>query len=91
MKEIAEEGRNKNILKKNIDDSLEYKEYNEEESMKNVENRERMYSPPKKHMETNHVYGSRDNRAYKNTDCSGSRVELKRSSMTPQKGESRGR
>ena len=91
MKEIAEEGRNKNILKKNIDDSLEYKEYNEEESMRNVENRERMYSPPKKHMETNNIYGSRDNRAYKNSDCSGSKAELKRSSMTPQKGENRGR
>lgn len=76
LKDIAQEGKNKNILKKSIDDSLEYREYNEEESLKNIENRERMYSPPKRHMESNHAYVSRDNRAYK--DGSSSKADLKR-------------
>jgi hypothetical protein len=52
LKEIVEKGISQEYIADCINDSLDFHEYTEEESMRNYENRERMYSPPKKLMET---------------------------------------
>jgi hypothetical protein len=48
LKQIVEENRKTGMGRFDLNESLDYQEYNEEESLKLHEIRDQMYSPPKK-------------------------------------------